>query len=82
MPAGMYLEELPRDIEAEREFAKRYEYLHALDLFGLDAVLHGIGYFKFDKNKIYVGAKEKKSSFVIVPLIRSFSRQSNLQSMK
>ena len=60
LPAGMYLEELPRDIEAEREFAKRYEYLHALDLFGLDAVLHGIGYFKCDKNKIYVGAKEKK----------------------
>lgn len=60
LPAGMYLEELPRDIEAEKEFAKRYEYLHALDLFGLDAVLHGIGYFKFDKNKIYVGAKEKK----------------------
>lgn len=60
LPAGMYLEELPRDIEAEREFAKRYEYLHALDLFGLDAVLHGIGYFMFDKNKIYVGAKEKK----------------------
>lgn len=60
LPAGMYLEELPRDIEAEREFAKRYEYLHALDLFGLDAVLHGIGYFEFDNNKIYVGAKEKK----------------------
>ena len=60
LPAGMYLEELPRDIEAEREFAQRYEYLHALDLFGLDAVLHGIGYFKFDENKIYVGAKEKK----------------------
>ncbi|MGN0132775.1 MAG: DEAD/DEAH box helicase [Lachnospiraceae bacterium] len=60
LPAGMYLEELPRDIEAEREFAKRYEYLHVLDLFGLDAVLHGIGYFKFDENKIYVGAKEKK----------------------
>ena len=60
LPAGMYLEELPRDIEAEREFAKRYEYLHVLDLFGLDAVLHGIGYFEFDNNKIYVGAKEKK----------------------
>lgn len=59
LPAGMYLEELPRDEKAEEEFANRYEYLHALDLFGLDAVLHGIGYFKLDENKVYVGAKEK-----------------------
>ena len=59
LPAGMYLEELPRDEKAEEEFANRYEYLHALDLFGLDAVLHGIGYFKLDENKVYVGTKEK-----------------------
>ena len=60
LPAGMYLEELPRDIEAERVYAKRYEYLHALDLFGLEAVLHGIGYYKLERHKIYVGTKEKK----------------------
>lgn len=60
LPAGMYLEELPRDMENESSFYKRYEYLHALELFGLDAVLRGIGYYELGDFHLIVGTKEKR----------------------
>lgn len=60
LPAGMYLEDLPIDIEMEKQFCKRYEYFHALDLFGLDAVTKGIVSYQLGSNTLHAGVKEQK----------------------
>jgi superfamily II DNA or RNA helicase len=61
LPAGMYLEEIPKDIVSEREYFRRYEYLNVLDMFGLEIALEGIGYYELNNShKAYARLEERK----------------------
>lgn len=71
LPAGMYLEKLPTDIETEKVLYRRYEYLRVLELFGLDIALEGVGYYEIDGIKIYARLCEQRGYEQFHRIIRS-----------
>jgi superfamily II DNA or RNA helicase len=74
LPAGMYLEPLPIDAQQEKEIYKRYEFLHALDMFGLDFMIEGVGYYNLEEGetaKVYAREVEKKGYEAFFRVIRS-----------
>lgn len=70
LPAGMYLEKLPLGI-SEGELYRRYEYLRVLELFGLDIVLTGVGYYEINNANIYARQREKNGYEQFHRIIRS-----------
>lgn len=71
LPAGMYLEKLPTGLDTDKELYRKYEYLRVLDLFGLDIMLNGIGYYEVDERKIYARQREKNGYEQFHRIIRS-----------
>lgn len=71
LPAGMYLEELPRDIDTENTMYRIYQYLQVLELFGLEEIINGIGYFSLGDRHIYVRDEEKAGYESFYRVIRS-----------